>query len=241
VNLEGARDAMVRRLRQLEELVKARLEVDVPGMVAGVRARLESRLHLTALPIDADLSDRPGPLGLGAVRSWAWESPEARKIVLSHVAMRPAIEGFALVIHPSPKRTAPTFGADLMALPARLSVNADVYGTAEETAGVFADLAESFDHLGSGAGPAWARSISSGAGLHAKPSLRLVEPAFAALTTAIGRYLDALGAAPAAGPSEAATQHQFFTAFHAHGPRRGPLGHLMGATWAERYSRLIFE
>ena len=241
MSLESARETIVRGMRQLEELVKARLEVDVPGMVAGVRARLESRLHLTALPIDADLADRPGPLGLGAVRSWAWESPEARKIVLSHVAMRPVIEGFALVIHPSPKRAAPTFGADLMALPARLSVNADVYGTPEETAGVFDSLGESFDGLGSGAGPAWARGIASGAGLHARPSLRLVEPAFAALTAAIGRYLDALGAAPEAAPRDAAAQHEFFTAFHTHGPRRGPLGHLMGATWAERYSRLIFE
>lgn len=239
--LEGARESIVRSLRQLEELVKARLEVDVPGMVAGVRARLESRLHLKELPIDADLADKPGPLGLGNVRTWAWESTEARKIVLSHVAMRPAIEGFALVIHPSLKRAAPTFGADLMALPARLSVNADVYGTAGETAGVFAELAESFERLGSSSGPTWARLFASGAGLHAKPSLRLVEPAFAALTGAMGHYLDRLGAAPESGPADAQAQREFFAAFHAHGPRRGPLGHLMGGAWAERYSRLIFE
>ena len=57
--LEGARDSLVRQLRVLEELVKARLEVDVPGMVAGVRARVESRLHLSPLPIDHEAT-RPG-------------------------------------------------------------------------------------------------------------------------------------------------------------------------------------
>ena len=62
---EARADSLVRQLRVLEELVKARLEVDVPGMVAGVRARVESRLHLTPLPIDADLANKPGPLDLG--------------------------------------------------------------------------------------------------------------------------------------------------------------------------------
>jgi len=98
--LEGARDSLVRQLRVLEELVKARLEVDVPGMVAGVRARLDSRLHLAALPIEADLATKPGPLGFGAVKTWAWECPDARKVVLSHIGLRPVIEGFALVVHP---------------------------------------------------------------------------------------------------------------------------------------------
>ncbi|HWE26441.1 MAG TPA: hypothetical protein VHB97_00485, partial [Polyangia bacterium] len=95
--LEGARESVVRQLRVLEELVKARLEVDVPGMVHGVRARVESRLHVKALPIEADLANKPGPLGFGAVHTWAWESPEARKVVLSHIGLRPLIEGFALV------------------------------------------------------------------------------------------------------------------------------------------------
>ena len=36
--LDGARDQLVRRMRQFEELVKARLEVDMPGMVAGAIA-----------------------------------------------------------------------------------------------------------------------------------------------------------------------------------------------------------
>lgn len=239
--LEGARDSLVRQLRVLEELVKARLEVDVPGMVAGVKARVESRLRLDPLPIEADLANKPGPFGFGAVRTWAWQSPEAQKIVLSHIGLRPVIEGFALVIHPR-KRLAPIFGADLMALPTRLSVNADVYGARELTGDVLEPLGESFGRLRSHAGPAWAQSIASGAGLHARPSPRLVDDAFAALTAAIGRYLDVLTAAKE-GSTEGnvPSQRDFFTAFHEHGPRKGPLGHLFGAAWAERYSRLIFE
>jgi ferredoxin-dependent bilin reductase len=243
--LEGARDSLVRQLRVLEELVKARLEVDVPGMVAGVKARLESRLHLSALPIEADLAAKPGPLGIGTVRTWAWQATEARKIVLSHVGLRPAIEGFALVVHPG-KRAAPIFGADMMALPTRLVVNADVYGTRALTTGVLEPLGESFGRLRSSDGPAWARDIASGVGLHARPSPRLVDDAFAALTAAVGRYLDVLTAAPEVGPEGKAdgnvpSQRDFFSAFHANGPRKGPLGHLFGAAWAERYSRLIFE
>ncbi|MCU1277697.1 MAG: Ferredoxin-dependent bilin reductase [bacterium] len=239
--LEGARDSIVRQLRVLEELVKARLEVDVPGMVAGVRARVESRLHLAPLPIEADLASKPGPFGLGSVRTWAWECPEARKVVLSHIGLRPVIEGLALVIHPA-NRAVPIFGADLMALPTRLSVNADVYGAREITGGVLEPLGESFGRLRSGSGPEWAQPIASGAGLHAKPSPRLVDDAFAALTAAVGRYLDVLattkeGTADGNVPS----QRDFFTAFHANGPRKGPLGRLFGAVWAERYSRLIFE
>lgn len=239
--LEHARDTIVRQLRVLEELLKARLEVDVPGMVAGVRARLESRLQLKPLPIDADLANRPAPLSLGSVRTMAWESAEARKVVLSHVALRPLIEGFALVIHPAVRRPAPIFGADLMALPTRLSVNADVYGPAALTAGVLQPLGEHFGRLRSQPGPEWARAIASGAGLHARPSPRLVDDAFAALTAAVGRYLDVLTAAQDSGAEPTPTGGDFFAAFHAHGPRRGPLARLFGATWAERYSRLIFE
>jgi Ferredoxin-dependent bilin reductase len=239
--LEAAREQVVRQLRVLEELVKARLEVDVPGMVAGVKARLESRLHLTSIPIDADIANKPGPFGLGSVRTWAWQSAEARKIVLSHIGLRPIIEGFALVIHPQ-KRAAPIFGADLMALPTRLSVNADVYGVRERTTGVLESLGESFGRLRSHAGPEWAQPISSGVGLHAKPSPRLVDESFAALTASIGRYLDILTAAPEdSSEASVASQREFFRAFHVNGPRRGPLGRLFGAAWAERYSRLIFE
>jgi hypothetical protein len=235
-----ARQTIVRHARQLEELVKARLEVDVTGLVAGVRARLESRLALKPIPVAADLADKPGPFGLGHVRTLAWECPEARKVVLSHVAMRPLIEGLALVIHPS-KRAAPIFGADLMALPTRLSVNSDVYGSRARTEGVFTDLAESFGRLGSHPGPSWAQAIASGQGLHARCSLRLVDGVFAALTGALGHYLDKLATAPVLTDDDGAAGRDFFAAFHAHGPRRGPLGHVLGAAWAERYSRLIFE
>jgi hypothetical protein len=239
--LEGARESIVRQLRVLEELVKARLEVDVPGLVAGVRARVESRLQLKALPIEADLANKPAPFNVGAVRTWAWESPEARKVVLSHIGLRPVIEGVALVIHPN-KRAAPIFGADLMALPTRLSVNADVYGARALTVGVLEPLGESFGRLRSHEGPAWAQSIASGVGLHARPSLRHVDDAFAALTASLGRYLDVL-AATQEGSSDGnvPSQRDFFEAFHANGPRKGPLGRLFGAAWAERYSRLIFE
>jgi hypothetical protein len=175
------------------------------------------------------------------VRTWAWESPEARKVVLSHIGLRPVIEGFALVIHPN-KRAAPIFGADLMALPTRLSVNADVYGARALTVGLLEPLGESFGRLRSHEGPEWAQSIASGAGLHARPSLRLVDDAFASLTAAIGRYLDVLTATKeGSSDGNVPSQRDFFEAFHAHGPRRGPLGRLFGAAWAERYSRLIFE
>jgi len=51
-----ARQTIVRHARQLEELVKARLEVDMPGLVAGVRARVESRLSLRPILVGADLA-----------------------------------------------------------------------------------------------------------------------------------------------------------------------------------------
>lgn len=243
--VDGAMEALVRQVKQLEELVKARLEVDVGGMVAGVNARIESRLALTPHTIDADLALKEAPWKLGHVRTLAWESPEARKIVVSHVSMRPIIEGVAVVIHPRADRKAAIFGADLIALPARISVNADCYGPASETAPLFDGLGESFARLGSGAGPSWTLGIASGSGLHAKVSLRLVDDAFAALTAALGRYLDHLIGAPttsngAAAPWQGAAK-TFFDAFHGHGPRRGPLGRVMGKDWAERYSRLIFE
>src|SRR2546423_5499103 len=96
-------DAVMQRARVVEELVKARLEVDVAGLVQGARARLESRLALAPIPVAAELADRSGPLGWGRVRTSAWEAPGFRKIVLSHVALWPIIEGFALVLLPQGK------------------------------------------------------------------------------------------------------------------------------------------
>lgn len=233
----------MRQVRVLEELIKARLEVDLVGLTAGVRARLESRLELAPIPVDNDLADREGPFGWGRVHTFAWEAPSFRKLVLTQVAMRPMIEGFAVVALPQPKLAAPVFACDLMALPTRVSVNVDAYGAAELGAAsrrLLEPLGESFVRLGSGSGPDWAAGLASGVGLHAKVSPRAVDDAFGALTGALARYLELVqSAAPGAGGAE--TQRAFFLAFHAHGPRKGPLGRVMGAAWAERYSRLIFE
>jgi hypothetical protein len=230
-------DEVMHKFRVLEELVKARLEVDVSGLVAGMRARLESRLQLAPLPVPADLADREGPLGWGRVRTSVWEAPGFRKVALSHVGMWPVIEGFAVVALPTDKRQ-PVFACDFMALPTRVSVNADVYGPG--TQAVLAPLGESFVRLGTSAGPEWAQPIASGAGLHAKVSPRMVDDAFAALTGALARYLEVVGT-PSEGSSDGALQKQFFELFHKHGPRNGPLSRIFGSEWAERYSRLIFE
>jgi hypothetical protein len=232
-----------RQLRVLEELWKARLEVDVPGLTAGVRARLEASLPLEPLPIADDLAHKDGPFGWGSVRTSVWQAHKVRKVVLSSVSLWPVIEGFAVVVLPDPRLAAPVFACDLMALPSRLSVNADVYGARElgqaplET---LAPLRENFQRLGSSPGPAWTAGLASGVGLHAKVSLRHSPEAYAALTATLGRALEAIGTA-SDGPGGAATQQGFFGAFHAHGPSQGPLRHLMGAEWAERYSRLVFE
>jgi hypothetical protein len=242
------RDEVLRQLRVFEELIRARMQVDVAGMLAGVRARLESRLALEPLPVDADLADKRGPFGWGRVRTSAWQAPGFRKIVLSHVALPPIVEGFALTALPSVRRAAPLFAADLMALPTRVSVNADLYALAplQETARrALEPLGEGFSRLDSGGGPIWAHELGSGRGLHAKLSPRAVDDAFGALNATLARALDLIASAPedAAGPSTTGGdgQRRFFEAFHAHGPRKGPLGRLMGAAWTERYSRLIFE
>jgi hypothetical protein len=238
-------DEVMRQVRVLEELVKARLEVDMPGIVAGVRARLESRLQLKAIPVDKDLADKEGPIGWGRVHTTVWEAPGFRKISLTQVSMRPMIEGLAVVLLPSPKAIAPIFACDLMALPTRVSVNADLYGNDRPALrAVLEPLGESFVRLGTGGGPSWAQPISSGVGLHAKVSLRAVDDAYAALTAALARTLDVVVNAPPAagnGVAQSDVQRQFFQLFHQHGPRTGALGRIFGASWAERYSRLIFE
>lgn len=227
------------RAQALEEDLKARREVEVEGMVAGIRARLEQRLPLSPLPVDGDLLDKRGPLGIGRVRSYAWQADRLRKIVLSHIALPPVIEGLALTVIPVQDLDFPIFAADLMALPTRISVNADVYGADWQTRKALDPLRPTFRRLGSGPGPLWAARLGSGKGLHAKLSPRQVEEGFAALTQALGTYLDELADAP---PGRSTTpQAQFFQAFHNNGPRKGPLGHIMGQTWAERYSRLVFE
>src|SRR5689334_16013325 len=116
------------KARAIEEDLKARREVEVAGMVAGLRARLEQQVELRPRPADGDLLDRRGPLGWGRVRTQVWEAERLRKIVLSHIALPPVIEGLALILIPTPSLDFPIFAADLMALPTRVSVNADVYG-----------------------------------------------------------------------------------------------------------------
>ncbi len=236
-------DEGLRQVRILEELWKARLEVDVPGMGSGIRARLESSLRLTPLPVDNDVANPEAPLGWGTVRTFVWSAPKLRKVVLSTIAQRPLIEGFALVLLPEPELAAPVFACDFTGLPTRISVNADVYGTRDLgrlPLDTLAPLVETFGRIGSTAGPAWALGLSSGIGLHAKVSPRLANDAFAAVSTSLGRALEAIAAAEP-GPGGKETQEAFFRAFHAHGPARGPLRYLYGPAFAERYSRLVFE
>jgi hypothetical protein len=241
--LRGRLDDGVKQARRLEELWKARLEVDVPGMWSGVRARLESAVPLKAIPIDAELSTPEGPLGWGSIRTEVYSAPKLRKIVLSTVSQRPVLEGFALVLLPEPELAAPVFACDLMGLPTHVSINADAYGTRDlgrMPLDLLAPLRESFGRLGSGAGPAWALGLASGVGLHAKLSPRLANDGLAALSAALGRALEVIGASEP-GPGGLETQQAFFRAFHEHGPRKGAIRYLYGPVFAERYSRLIFE
>jgi hypothetical protein len=227
--------------------MSARYGLDVGGMASGVRARLSSRLPLSPLPIDRDLEQRAPWLRLGSVRNAAFEAPRLRKLVLSEVRLFPAIEGFALTLLPAPSVRAPVFLCDFLLLPAALSVNADLYGRGEATGGIadamaiLAPLQASFAALGGRPAAAWARSLTSGQGLHARVSPRLSGEAYGALTAALGLYLDALGAAATSEPAaQAADQAEFFRALHQHGPRRR-MSLLFGSAWAERYSRLMFE
>lgn len=227
------------RMRVLEEDVKARQEIDVAGMVAGLRARLSEQLELQPLPLDADLSERRLPVGFGRIRTEAWRSTKLRKIVLSHIAIPGIIEGLALTALPNVELDFPCFAADLMALPWRLSVNADVYGQEAQTQNVLLHMQATFQRLGSGPGPRWAARLGSGHGLHAKLRPRQVEEGFAALSQGLATYLGALAQAKEGRSAE--TQAQFFDAFHENGPKKGMLRRLFGTAWAERYSRLVFE
>lgn len=236
-------DKGLHQARILEELWKARLEVDVPGLWSGVRARLESSLALTPLPVDTEIGSPPGPLGWGSIRTEVYTAPKFRKIVLSTIAQRPMLEGFALVLLPDPALAAPIFACDFMGLPTRVSVNADAYGTRELgrlPLDLLAPLRESFGRLGSTAGPPWSLGLASGVGLHAKVSPRLANDAFAAVSAALGRAIEVIGQAEP-GPGGQDSQAAFFRAFHAHGPRTGPIRYLYGPAFAERYSRLVFE
>ena len=228
------------RARTLEEDLRARREVDVAGMVAGLRARLSEQLSLEPLPVDSDLAEKRATLGLGSIRTQAFRSDKLRKIVLSHIAVPGVLDGLALTLLPSPDLDVACFAADLMALPWRISVNADVYGRDWQTREALKSARSTFFRLGSGAGPAWSAKLGSAHGLHAKLRPRQVEEGFAALSQGLAAYLTELGDAPP-GRSQA-PQEQFFLAFHHNGPRtRAPLRKLFGEEWVERYSRLLFE
>lgn len=229
---------VARRARTLEEDLKARREVDVEGMVAGLRARLLDQLALTPLPIDGDLAEKTGPAGLGRVRTQVWQSDQLRKVVLSHISLPPVIEGVALTLIPIIDLDFPLFAADLMALPWRVSVNADVYGRDWQTRDALKSVRTTFFRLGSGPGPQWTGKLSSGQGLHAKLRPSQVEEGLAALTQGMATYLGELAQAPPGRTIE--SQAMVFQVFHQHGPRKR-LAQLLGEPWAERYSRLMFE
>ncbi len=241
--MRGHLDEGLRQARLVEELWKARLEVDVPGLAAGTRARIESALTLTPLPVDASLASPEGPLGWGSVKTEVYSAPKFRKIVLTTVSQRPAIEGFAVVLFPEPELAAPVFACDYMGLPTRIAVNVDAYGVRElgnMPLDLLSPLRESFGRLGSTSGPPWSLGLASGIGLHAKVAPRLGNDAYAALLAALGRAIETLSQAKV-GPGGRESQEAFFRAFHAHGPRKGPLRYLYGSAFAERYSRLVFE
>jgi hypothetical protein len=228
------------RARALEEDFKARREIDVAGMVAGLRARLAEKLPLEPLPIDADLSERRAPVGFGRIRTEAWRGGPLRKVVLSHIAVPGVIEGLALTALPVFELDSPCFAADLMALPWRFSVNVDVYGRDWQTRDSLASLRTTFFRLGGDyGGPLWAAKLGSGHGLHAKLRPRQIEDGFAALSQGLATYLNELADAAPGRSNEA--QEQFFLTFHTNGPKNGMLRRLFGDEWAERYSRLVFE
>ena len=229
---------VARRARTVEEDLKARREVDVEGMVAGLRARLLDQLALVPLPIDGDLAEKAGPMGLGRVRTQVWHSDRLRKVVLSHISLPPVIEGLALTLIPIADLDFPIFAADLMALPWRVSVNADAYGRDWQTRDALKAVRTTFFRLGSGPGPQWAGKLGTGHGLHAQLRPRQVEEGMAALTQGLATYLAELADAPPGRTVEG--QAMVFHVFHQHGPRKR-LGQLLGEPWAERYSRLMFE
>lgn len=227
------------RVRTVEEDLKARREVDVSGMIAGLKARLAEQLELSPLPVPADLSDRSAPFGLGRIQTWAWSAPKLRKIVVSHIHLPPVLEGLALTLLPVHELDFPCFAADLMALPWHISVNVDVYGRDWQTRDSLQSLRLPYQRLSNRSGPLWAARLGSGHGLHARLRPRQVEEGFAGLKEGVASYLKELEDAPPGRSIE--SQTQFFYAFHQNGPRVGPLKRVMGDEWAERYSRLVFE
>jgi hypothetical protein len=172
------------------------------------------------------------------VRTQAWHGAGLRKVVLSNISLPPVLEGVALTLLPVPDFDFPIFAADLMALPWRISVNADVYGREWQTKDALRSVRTTFFRLGSGPGPLWVGKLGSGHGLHARLRPVQIEEGLAALTQGMAAYLSELADAPPGRSVEG--QAMVFQKFHEHGPRQR-LARLLGEPWAERYSRLLFE
>ncbi len=241
--LDRLLEVPIREAKRLEERILARTQIDMGGIGAGLRARLSSRLPLQPLPVAADLQVGRALFGQWWCKTEAWDAPRLRKVALSQIRMLPMVEGLALVLLPSPELDYPVLACDLMALPARLSLNLELYGAPAlrpTMQSILAPHEASLAQLRNRQGKEWSEVLASGHGVHARVDPRRAEECSATLFAVVGQYLQGLAEARP-GELGAASQRTFFAAFHEHGPRRGPLGRVLGADWAERYSRLIFE
>lgn len=233
----------VREAKRLEERLLARTQIDLASLGAGLRTRLEAHLPLHALPIASDLQTGKAAFGAWKVMTEVWDAPRLRKVALSSVSVLPMVEGVALVLLPSPELDLPVFACDLMALPARLSLNIELFGAPAMrplAQKILAPHEASLARLRNRKGKAWSAVIESGYGVHARVDPRRIEECSAALFAVLGAYLSALTEAKT-GELGVPSQRTFFQAFHEHGPKKGPVGRVFGAEWAERYSRLMFE
>jgi hypothetical protein len=228
--------------KRLFARLQAGQNVSVEHLADSLREHLARRLHdLQPIEVDADLREGRGRFGVGFVQTQLFRAPGARlrKAVLTQISVRPLMEGFALVLQPDLGVDHPTFAADFILLPARLSVNAEAYGLSWQGRRALSPAWERFAALGAGPGPQWAVHLSTPQGLHAKLHPERAQEALDVLVLGLHAYLDALESAPSGSSKEG--QDQFFRAFHANGPRTGPLRRVMGDAWAERYSRAVFS
>ncbi len=241
--LESIFEVPIREAKRFEERLLARTQVDVDGLAAGLRARLAARLPLAPLSVAPDLEVGRAAFGLWSVRTSLWDAPRLRKIALSQVRVLPMVEGVALVLLPSPELDFPVLACDLMALPARLSLNVELYGAPALRPlcrSILAPHEAALTQLRNRARPAWSEVIASGHGAHARVDPRRIEECSSTLFGVVGGYLEALERARP-GALGVPSQRTFFAAFHQQGPRKGAVSRVLGQPWAERYSRLMFE